>query len=143
MQLLHGIPNTGCLCWELTCSTNDCNGHDCGASGACYDLSVAGQRPAGEFSCPCHEVCMLSNDSDGDTCSRISCASFSVNNSNQCPSVELLMDDTVLVQCDDGLSLDGTPEGSSFTVTCLKVWRTCWRRNLCQDCLSGSPFGQC
>ena len=43
-----------------------------------------------------------------------------VNTSNQCLSVELFLDDTVLMQCDDGYSLDGTPEGSSFTVTRLK-----------------------
>ena len=65
---------------------------------------------------------LLSNDSNGRTCSPISCGSFSVNNSNQCPSVELFLNNTVLVQCDDGYSLDGTPEGSSnFTVTCLKT----------------------
>ena len=102
-----------------------------------------GKGPLVSFSCPCHEVFMLSNDSDGDTCSRISCAGSSVTNSNQCLSVDLFLDDTVLVQCDDVYSLDGTPEGSSFTITCLKVWRTCLRRNLCQDCLSGTPFRQC
>ena len=25
-ELLREIPKTGCLCWGLSCSTNDCNG---------------------------------------------------------------------------------------------------------------------
>ena len=65
---------------------------------------------------------LLSNDSNDRTCSPINCGSFSVNNSNQCASVERLLNNTVLVQCDDGYSLDGSPEGSpNFTVTCLKI----------------------
>jgi len=56
----------------------------------------------------------------GDTCSPINCGSVSVNNSNQCPSVESFLDDNVLVQCHDGCSLDGKPKRSNFTVTYLK-----------------------
>lgn len=56
----------------------------------------------------------------GDTCSPINCGTVSVNNSNQCPSVELFLDDNVLVQCHDGYSSDGKPKRSNFTVTSLK-----------------------
>ena len=40
---------------ELTCSTDDCDGLDCGVDGTCYDLSVAEEEPAGAFSCHCHD----------------------------------------------------------------------------------------
>ena len=40
---------------ELTCSTDDCDGLDCGVGGTCYDLSVAEEGHAGEFSCHCHD----------------------------------------------------------------------------------------
>ena len=109
---------------ELTCSTDDCTGHDeCGEGGTCYDLSLAEDGPAGEFSCMCYDGYELIQDggpNGGDTCSPISCGDISVANSNQFPSEKLFSNDSVLVQCHDGYSMDQTPEGSQFTVACLK-----------------------
>ena len=97
---------------EVTCSTDDFQGHDeCGDGGTCYDpLLLSEQALPGEFSCYSNEGYELMEDgglNGGDTCSPINCGSVSVNISNQCPSVELFLDDNVLVQCHDGYSWMG------------------------------------
>ena len=109
----------------MTCPTDDFQGHDeCGHGGTCYDPSLLSEQALpGEFSCYSNEGYELMEDgclNGGDTCSPINCGSVSVNNSNQCPSVELFLDVNVLVQCHDGYSLDGKPKRSNFTVTYLK-----------------------
>lgn len=122
-----------CLCDEhyqtavhagghLTCSTDDCAGHsECGEGGTCVDLSVAEEGPAGEFSCACHsghELIPGGGPNGGDTCSKVSCGSVAVANSDKQPSVELFSGDSIFVTCDEGYSTDRTPNAKKFKVTC-------------------------
>ena len=101
---------------------------------------MAEYDPAGEFTGTCHsghELVVDGGPNGGDTYSRVSCGTVSVDHSDKHPSVELFSGDIIFVNCGEGLTTVDEVRGEVH-----RCWLPGGRPELFQDRLRQSTQRQ-
>ena len=95
--------------------------NECDEEGTGVDLVMTEHDPAGKLTCPCYgglELVIYGGPKGGDTYSRDSDGTVSMDHSDKHSSVEIFSGDIIFVNGDEGSSMNRRPQSTKFEVKC-------------------------